>query len=307
VRIATLIFLAAAVVALFVLGAGQWRTWNDLRAQAADYPWDFGVGWLVLAGLLGVAALAGTARVWAWLFQRVGGRRKPREAMAAWLGSNLGRYLPGKIWQLTGLAAYLRSRGDSGAAGVAVSLALQAVTLLTGVAIGVAFAGSELVTAVGEWRLLVLVVFLIACAQPGAIRALTRLGGRLLREPEARDIPLPRRDLGVVVVLAVGVWIVTGVGFWALLRGLVGPEGPSVLVATGIYAASYVIGYLVLIAPGGLVVREGMMTGLLVSLVGLPVAVGAAVAVAARLWMTVAELAAFGLVAGARTPADPES
>jgi uncharacterized membrane protein YbhN (UPF0104 family) len=305
-RVATIVFLIAAAVAVVLLGAGQWSAWSELRAQAADYDWELGPGWLALAGLLGVGVLAGTARVWAWLFQRAGGSTGPREAMAAWLGSNLGRYLPGKIWQLTGLAAYLRARGDSGATGVAVSLALQAVTLLTGLAIGVAFAGSELVTAVGPWRLLLLVVFLLLCAQPAAIRALTRLGGRVLREPGSGDIPLPQRDLGVVVLLLVSVWAVTGLGFWALLHGLVGPGGPSMLVATGVYAASYVIGYLVLIAPGGLVVREGMMTGLLVSLASMPVGVAAAVAVAARLWMTLAEVIAFGLVAGARTPPDTD-
>lgn len=300
-RIATLVFLLAAVLAAIVLGVAQWRALSDLWAEAQGYEWSLGPGWLVAAGFLGVGALAGTARTWAWLFERVGGRSWSREAMAAWLGSNLGRYLPGKFWQLTGLAAYLRARGDSGAAGIATSLALQAVTLLTGIAFGVAIAGSALSEALGSWRLLILVLLLLLlCAQPRAIRALTRLGGRVLREPTAVDVRVPARDLGATALWVAALWVVTGLGFWALLRGLIGPASPSPLVATGIYSTAYVVGFLVLVAPGGLVVREGMMTGLLVSLVGTPVAVGATIAVVARVWMTLAELAAFGLVAGAR-------
>jgi uncharacterized membrane protein YbhN (UPF0104 family) len=61
---------------------------------------------------------------------------------------------------------------------------------------------------------------------------------------------------------------------------------------------AYVAGYVVLIAPGGLVVREGAMAALLVTLAGIPLGAAAAIAAAARVWTTVAELIAFAVVAG---------
>jgi uncharacterized membrane protein YbhN (UPF0104 family) len=67
-------------------------------------------------------------------------------------------------------------------------------------------------------------------------------------------------------------------------------------VLTGVFAASYVVGYMALIAPGGLVVREGAMTGLLTELSEMPVGVAAAVAILARLWLVGAELGALALV-----------
>jgi uncharacterized membrane protein YbhN (UPF0104 family) len=301
-RIATLLFLLVAVVAIAVFGVGQWGSLRELWAEAEGYEWSVGPGWLAVAAVLGVASLIGTARTWAWLFERVGGRSGARQAMAAWLGSNLGRYLPGKFWQLTGLAAYLRARGDSGSAGIATSLALQAVVLLTGLAFGIAIAGSALSNVFGPWRLLILIALLLVFAQPRAIRALTRVGGRVLREPAAGEVQVPARALGETAFWMVVLWIVTGLGFWALLRGLIGPASPSPIVATGIYATAYLVGFLVLVAPGGLVVREGMMTGLLVSLADTPVAVAAAIAVVARIWMTLAELIAFGLIASAGAP-----
>ena len=88
-----------------------------------------------------------------------------------------------------------------------------------------------------------------------------------------------------------------GVGLLLLLRGVgVAWEVMQIPALTGIFAASYVIGYLVLVAPGGLVVREGAMTALLVDLGGLALGVAAAVAIMARVWMVVTEFVALALV-----------
>ena len=67
-------------------------------------------------------------------------------------------------------------------------------------------------------------------------------------------------------------------------------------VLTGVFAASYIVGYLVLVAPGGLVVREGAMTALLVEAGGLAVGVAAPVAIIARLWVVATELGALAVV-----------
>ena len=111
-----------------------------------------------------------------------------------------------------------------------------------------------------------------------------------------------------IVTSALGMlvaWGVYGVGLLCLLPGIgvEWPLGDGGLLA-GIFAASYVIGYVALVAPGGLVVREGAMTGLLAELGGLSVGVSAVVAIVARVWLVAAELMALAVVlatAGADT------
>jgi uncharacterized membrane protein YbhN (UPF0104 family) len=71
------------------------------------------------------------------------------------------------------------------------------------------------------------------------------------------------------------------------------------IVAT--FGAAYLIGFLALFAPGGLGVREGIITLLLASY--LPGGLPAAVAVAARLWTTAIELVSLiPLMGGLRSP-----
>jgi len=246
-----------------------------------------------------VTALLATGRIWAALFRPAGGLTGPREATAAWLGSNLGRYLPGKIWQLTSLAAYVRSRGDSGATAFAISLALQAIMLATGAAVAVAALGTGAFGGASAWTLGLAGIAILAALNPAILRHLTRLGGRLMREETtSAGAPLGPRDLVLAGVGGLLVWGLYGVGFWALLEGLVAENTVTLYEAGGIFAAGYIVGYVVLFAPGGIIVREGAIAALLGAVAGIPIGPAAAVALAARLWTTTAELLAFGVAAG---------
>lgn len=303
-RVAAVVFLAAALVTAGLAIASGWESWVTLREQARAFEWRVRPAWLALAVAAAVAALLVTARLWVAMLRRMGGRLGTREAVAAWMGSNLGRYLPGKIWQLTGIAAYLRARGDSGAAALGSSLALQAVVLASGTALGLATLGARALGGTEPWVLALAALAVAAALHPAVLRLLMRLGARFLGEAPP-DGSLRATDLARAALVALGLWGLYGIGFWALYRGLTPAAGPGVVTATGVFAASYVVGYLVLIAPGGLVVREGALAALLGSVAGLPLGAAAGIAVAARLWTTAAEVAAFGIAAPLGLRSDP--
>jgi hypothetical protein len=238
--------------------------------------------------------------LWAALFRSAGGRTGWREAIAAWLGSNLGRYLPGKFWQLASLAAYVRARGDSGARALTVSLALQAVVLAAGAAVAVIFLGGQAFGAASPWTIAIAVAAIALALNPAVLRRSIVWAGYLLREEPTPEVS----GLGYGVLLraaacAFVLWGLYGVGFWALCKGLVGGSPVSVSIAAAVFAAGYIVGYVVLLAPGGIVVREGAIAGLLGAVAGVPLGPATAIALAARLWTTVAELLAFALAAGA--------
>jgi len=297
-RIVTVLFLCVALAFVGVLLRGQWTSLDEVFESTRSFDWSFNPWLLSLAIVTGVFDLLLMGGVWAGLFRGTGGTAGRADAVRVWVVTNFGRYIPGKVWQLGGLAAYMKGRGDSGAAALVSSLAFQIITLVTGAAvavstIGVAWAGGDggwLPAAVG------LAVILFLGLHPAVIRWIAnRLGAWLGESEMAVDL-----GAGHIVWAAVGMllaWSLYGLGLLLLLRGVGVPvEVTQLPVLTGIFAASYVVGYLVLIAPGGLVVREGAMTALLVDLVGLAVGVAAAVAIMARIWMVVTELAALALV-----------
>lgn len=292
-------FLVAAV-------ADRWGELAELRDRVSAYPWRPSTGLLLAAAAGWSAALLLTGAVWTRFFRAAGGRLGYPAGTLAWMATNLGRYIPGKVWQVTGLAVYARRRGDSGALAVSTSVAAQGATLLAGAALAAALLGGDLLAS-GRiaWRAGLVLGALALFLHPAVIRRFTRLLGRWLGEtPE-----IGRVRSGEVLRLAVGLtaaWALHGVAFWLFLRGLVGGDAPPPGTAVGIFAAAYLAGYAVFVAPAGLVAREGAMAALLAGLTPLTGPVAAAAAVGARLWITVGELA--GLAAGwvwARSAARP--
>ncbi|MGH7658771.1 MAG: hypothetical protein ACREL6_11100, partial [Gemmatimonadales bacterium] len=83
-------------------------------------------------------------------------------------------------------------------------------------------------------------------------------------------------------------WCGYGVAFWILGQAVLPDLQLTVPAAIGAFTASYVAGFLALLAPGGLLVREGVIVLMLQGTLGLPAAT--ALAVASRLLLTVTEL-----------------
>ncbi|WP_419947532.1 lysylphosphatidylglycerol synthase domain-containing protein [Candidatus Palauibacter sp.] len=295
VALGTAVFLLAALAAVGLALSGSWAAWGDFET-AGTSRWRVRPLWLTVAVACEVVALCASGAVWAWMFRAAGGRAGIPEAAAAWLGSNLGRYLPGKIWQVAGLVAYMRGRGDSGATAFATLMAFQAAIVVTGVAVALGALGAGAFEVVGRWPLIAGGVALAAALAPPVLRFVVRLGRRVLRETAERgDVELDGGTLCRAVAGSLLIWVLHGLGFLALLEGLVLENTVGFAMALGIFAGSYVVGYLALVAPGGLIVREGAIVGLLAAATTIPAGPAAALALAARLWTTVAELASFGL------------
>ena len=106
-------FLLVALTFILLAIQGQWRAFAELGTSTSG-SWKARPGLLLAALVLGTANLLGMAALWTWLARRLGEDVGYPEGVVAWLGSNLARYIPGKIWQLAGLAAFMRSRGRSG-------------------------------------------------------------------------------------------------------------------------------------------------------------------------------------------------
>ena len=297
-RIATLVFLGISLVFVGVLLRGQWNALAGVMESARAFDWSFRPGWIAGAIALGIGNLFLMALVWTDLFRRTGGTAGQGEAVRVWVITNFGRYIPGKVWQLGGLAVYMKGRGDSGAAALVSAVAFQIIALVTGAAIAVATIGVGWAGLEGGWLpgLVTLALILFTGLHPGVLSWIARQLGSWFGETDV-SVALGAADIARAAAGLLVAWLLYGAGFLLLLRGIGVPwELTQLPVLTGIFAASYVVGYLVLVAPGGLVVREGAMTALLVEAGGLAVGVAAPVSIIARFWMVATELGALAVV-----------
>ena len=260
--------------------------WAELRAldAAAWQPHPLG---LAAACALLLLAMFMNAALWARVVKDLGGTHIPlKQAIPIFMIANLGRYVPGKVWQIAGLAALASARGVRPITATGAALLGQGLSVLAATAIGLGalLTGPESVRPWGlaAAGLLALVVLLIAI--PRSFHAGARLWFRLART----EVPTELDSIHGLQWLALYAlnWVVLALSFWVLVASF-GVSAQIVPVASA-FAAAYVVGYLFIPAPAGVGIREGFLIAFLTPHVG--VGSAGALAVIARIWTTAVEL-----------------
>ena len=272
------------------------------RAEAARVLAGTRPSWpaLVASALVVLAAYVVLIQVWRALLAGGGQRLAFAPAARIWTVSNLGKYVPGKVWQMSAMAVMAREQGVSGVAAAGSAVLSTLVTLATGFAVTV-LCGAQVFT---DRRVALAALGAVVAALAMAPRALP-VAERVLRRATGRDLTMPRltpRTLAVAVVGSTVAWLLLGAGFHLLARG-VGVASLPIAASVASFVGSYLLGFVAVFAPGGIGVREGVMH-LALRQVGLGDGEALVLVVASRIWLTVLEVApalAF-LALGTRRP-----
>lgn len=260
------------------------RQWSALQA----YRWRLAPEWALLA-LIGLELTwLFELDAWRMILRGLGAPLAYRTAAPIWFLSNIVRYIPGNIWQFLGMAELAHEAGAPRLTTLTSIILHQAISTAAGVAFAAAYFA---LFDDGEWLRYLRPALLIAplgllLLQPrlleGALNWLLRRLGR----PAIR-VSLTGRQIVLLVGRYLGVWTMMGLSFAALTRGLAPLDWPAAAYLVAAWAAAYVIGYLTLLTPAGLGVREGALVLFLLPI--MPAGAAAVVAIVARLWMVVGE------------------
>jgi hypothetical protein len=266
--------------------------WTELRRLPLPTP----VGWQWVAASMLTFLLAYLVLIQTWrAILATWDSGLPFIAAARiWTVSNLGRYVPGKVWQIAAMGVLAQRAGVSPVAATG--------SAILGTAVNIA-AGFLVVMATG-WRLLAFpyssapaVAAAIVVATAAALMVVPWLAPRAVRFAERTTggtfelrMP-PRRAIVYAVVGNVVGWILYGIAFQLLARGVIRDDHGGLAAYVAVYTLSYLVGYLVLPAPAGVGFREASMITLMPA-AGLATAAEAAIlAIASRLVLTILDIA----------------
>jgi uncharacterized membrane protein YbhN (UPF0104 family) len=227
------------------------------------------------------------AALWARVVRDLGGAHIPlRQAIPLFMIANLGRYVPGKVWQIAGLAALASARGVRPITATGAALLGQGLSVLAATAIGLSafLTGPESVRPWGLAAAAVMALVILFTAIPRSFHAGARLWFRLARAEAPPQLDSVH-GLQWLALYALN-WVVLALSFWVLVASF-GVSAQLVPIASA-FAAAYVVGYLFIPAPAGVGIREGFLIVFLTPHVG--VATAGALAVIARIWSTAVEL-----------------
>ena len=279
------------VAAVWFAGYALWSQWGSVRTLlVTTHPaW----GRLVLSCIPVLVAYAMLIELWRNLIAAwgEGGTLGRLPAARIWFIANLGRYVPGKVWQIAAMGIMAQRQGVSAVTATGASLVANLANIASGfivvlVAGAGAFrtdrgtqAGILLAAALGAGLLL------LPPAMKWARPVVARLTGNRVRLPE-----LPARAVWLAALGTTAAWVLYGIAFRVFAAAMIPTSAGAVSSYIASYTASYLIGYLALFAPGGLVVREGMLVASLTGLGLLSAPEAWLMAIASRLWLTVLEV-----------------
>ncbi|HAJ36793.1 MAG TPA: hypothetical protein DCL15_14000 [Chloroflexi bacterium] len=310
------VFILLALLFIVLLLRSQWQELRTYAWHITPFWLALSVGWLVVAWTLEVA-------IWRRLLCTVGGQLPYWSALRIWFLSAIVRYIPGNIWQPLSITLLAQQRGVRPEATLTSIVLYQAIITLAVAPIAAVYFAvtgnwgvlTDMMRDVAGWVIAIglapVVVFIVQPALLiGVINwALQRMGRSRL--PHG----LTRAELLFALALAVVDWLVWGAAFASLALGIHADTPTEMWTLAGhliaVYPVAYVIGFLSLITPSGLGVREGALYLLLAPVIG-----GATItllALAMRVWTTLGEVIAAGVsallpgpVSQLATPATPD-
>ena len=314
----TLIRLVVVFALLIPLIYTIYKYWFNVRVTLLMADWL-----LVIIGLVLLMLAQPMMGLISWIILRYLNQKfsYPRIFLIYFV-SQAAKYLPGGIWAFPGrVLAYQ-------AIGVEISASLVSMVREVGVLfIGAAFVGLTGLFGgllVNDWVRSLVITGIVVCIVSvvlvqlpvfwhflGRFRFIKNTG---IPKAEAKTARFSFRWLPVSLFISLVFWVLTGIAFREMAVGISGKvAGMNWFQAVSIFALAWCAGFVVVIAPAGLGVREAVLSALLSSY--MPLSDALSIALIARLWWTMGEalfivfaifkMSATGQLVGIRFKKDP--
>jgi glycosyltransferase 2 family protein len=275
---------AVVIVCFYFLGDRLARDWHKI-------PWHeirLSIPLLVSAFLVMFVWMVVYGLTWKVLLRGLNEHISLFNSVSVLAVSQVGKYIPGKLWFTVG-RMYLAKKHGVSEAKTAVSTAMELALSLLGAVIlfGLAVALIPRGTVPARVYLAFLLVpFCIFAVYPPILNRVTGFILKRLHQP-VFEVRMTFLRLLAVLGLFVLMWVIQGLGCYLLIRSFYPLDLSRLPMVAGAFALSWILGFIVLISPAGLGVREGIFTFALRLVIPEPVAIIAALL--SRIWITVIE------------------
>lgn len=263
---------AKHVASLVVLGGVAWLLWAQARRHwnsISQFHVVLSAPELAASFALCLVAFLLETGVWQRALNLAMGRREVSfaDSIAMNNTSNLLKYLPGRVWSYGAQMVWLGTRGVSKGR----VLYVNAICLLISMLVSTALGGAYLIVYAAPpgsgwlaWPLLLVASIAGILVGPRVLVASLGFVRRLMKA-DIEVTATPPAELLAFGSIYLVVWLLVGVaGYFAALGVGLSVSLHDVTGITASMSVAWVVGYLSAVSPGGLGVREGLMSLMLV-------------------------------------------
>lgn len=281
---------AGWIIAFIFLALAAWRLNNTADWQtviaSADYVDLFFAFVLLFIGLF-FRSLSGYVS-----FRSTDNYLSISESWRIWFVSQLSKYIPGGIWQFATRGVLYSRAGISLSSGGLITLWETVAILLSGISIFLILGIFQSLENSLLWFVgfMVLVVLIVLTTNQRFLNFIANFQIPFLRQHldklTLNDAATQKMFLRLLLLSFVG-WIFISLSFHYTVLAFVPDMANGIVGSTFAYSLAWVIGFLVIIAPGGLGAREAVIIAYYTALTGESIAIS--IALMARLIWFLAE------------------
>jgi uncharacterized membrane protein YbhN (UPF0104 family) len=286
-RIIQVVFLVILAYFMVPIFADSLRKFNP-----ADWKINY---WLLIASLLVMqVVLYAQSAIWSTIVSFFDKSISYNKAFKIAYLAQLGRYLPGRIWQLFGMIYLAAKEGITKEEATVSFILSQLFATPPGLLIVVVYL-FILETAekyhnyiAFAWvGVAAMIAFLVVFLLPRWLRACINFATRLMRQNPV-EFKLEKKVGMKVLFFYFVTWNLYGVSFYLFLLSILPGYEFSLIEIIGAWTLAYLVGYWAIVLPAGIGAREAALIILLAPIIGAERA-GIAV-IGARLWSMLGEI-----------------
>ncbi len=250
-----------------------------------------------------------TLRISPWLTIYHKTSLKPVSIFSVWILfqlSELGKYLPGKVGHFVGIVALSRPLGIARTEAIVSTLLQLVFQCMLGVLVGLPVLFSAITKEYFRSSLEkfqhniplyigILLVIVGLCAFFYILLQKELRASMLYIKKGMQSVFSTMGTLRLIVIYLL-LWVHLGIAFFLFIKSIYAIRVAQFPIIMGTYAFAWSVGFMTLITPGGLGVREGILSLLLTSC--LPPATATLVALLSRLWVICVEIILAGVALG---------
>ncbi|MCD6288879.1 MAG: hypothetical protein J7M34_00125 [Anaerolineae bacterium] len=279
------------IIVLLAIGIFWGRDVLGNWQEFAHHAWRVEGGFLGLAFLLLLVQILLLALIWWRGLVLVGTRIPWHQGVALWLQAQIARYLPGGVWDVAVRLVL----------GQQIGVSKQAMSVSMGLEIGIQVLSAALffVLSLLAWARGALHAYIALAGGTLAISLITisppvfdflvQNGSRILKLPPL-PVQLTYWDLLALLAARFFAHGLMGLGFVLFVRGLTTIPWSSAVRMIGAYVGAWLVGYVAILMPMGIGVRESVLALLLKGETAVGVIVVAALGY--RVWIALRDLLA---------------